>query len=58
MSIVIGRESKYSLYDQGPRDLRGRPPSPTTTATPAGFIKLNALRLRNASASAKKKLGL
>jgi argininosuccinate synthase len=55
-TIVIGRASKYSLYDQDlvtfeegavaydPRDA-------------AGFIKLNALRLRTL-AQRKKKLGL
>ena len=54
--IVVGRESKYSLYDQdlvtfeegavayGHRDA-------------AGFIKLNALRLRTLG-QRKKKLGL
>jgi argininosuccinate synthase len=34
--IVVGRQSKYSLYDQ---DL-------VTFEEGAGFIKLNALRLR------------
>ena len=54
--IVIGRESKYSLYDQ---DLvtfeEGAVAYDHRDA--AGFIKLNALRLRTL-AQRKKKLGL
>ena len=54
--IVIGRESKYSLYDQ---DLvtfeEGAVAYDHRDA--AGFIKLNALRLRTLG-QRKKKLGL
>jgi argininosuccinate synthase len=54
--IVVGRESKYSLYDQ---DLvtfeEGAVAYDHRDA--AGFIKLNALRLRTLG-QRKKKLGL
>jgi argininosuccinate synthase len=54
--IVIGRESEYSLYDQ---DLvtfeEGAIAYDHSDA--AGFIKLNALRLRTLG-QRKKKLGL
>ena len=54
--IVVGRQSKYSLYDQ---DLvtfeEGAVACDHRDA--AGFIKLNALRLRTLG-QRKKKLGL
>ncbi len=56
---VVGRESPYSLYDQDLVTFE-EALSPTNHRDAAGFIKLNALRLRrseNATAAAQVTLG-
>ena len=55
---VIGRESPYSLYDQDLVTFEEGARSPTTTTTPTGFIKLNALRLRVAGQARRPHQGL